>query len=52
MSYVIAAVFFLLWMLGLVTSYTIDGLIHILLFIAVGVLLLRFIGFAKSRRLP
>ena len=48
MSYTIAAVLFLLWGLGLVTSYTIDGLIHILLVVAVLVLLLRFIGFAKS----
>lgn len=50
MSYTIAAVFFMLWVLGLVTSYTIDGVIHIFLFFAIAVLMLRFIGFAKSRR--
>jgi len=32
-----------LWLLGLVTSYTMGGLIHVLLVIAVVVLLLRII---------
>jgi len=33
-----------LWLLGLVTSYTIGGLIHVLLVIAIVVVLLRIIG--------
>ena len=39
--YVIAAALFVLWLLGLVTSYTIGGIIHGLLVIAVVVVLLR-----------
>ncbi len=39
----IATVLIILWLLGLVSSYTIGGLIHVLLVIAVVVILLRFI---------
>lgn len=39
----IAVVLIILWLLGLVTSYTMGGFIHILLVIAVVVFLLRFI---------
>ena len=39
----IAVVLVLLWLLGFVTSYTMGGLIHILLVIAVVVILLRLI---------
>ena len=39
----IAVVLILLWMLGLVTSYTMGGFIHVLLVIAVIVVLLRLI---------
>jgi hypothetical protein len=35
MLYTIAAVILLLWLLGLVTSYTMGGLIHILLVVAI-----------------
>ena len=35
MLYTIAAVLVVLWLLGLVTSYTLGGFIHILLFLAV-----------------
>jgi len=35
MLYTIAVVFIVLWLLGLVTSYTMGGFIHILLVIAV-----------------
>lgn len=52
MSYAIAAVLLLLWGLGLVTSYTIDGLIHVLFFVALAILLLRLIGFVKARWSP
>jgi hypothetical protein len=40
----IAVILIVLWLLGLVTSTTMGGLIHVLLVIAVVVLLLRFIG--------
>ncbi len=44
MLYTIAVVLLILWLLGLVTSYTIGGFIHILLVIAIVVVLLRIIG--------
>ncbi len=40
----IIVILLILWLLGLVTSYTMGGLIHILLVIAIVVLLLRVIG--------
>ncbi|MES2007227.1 MAG: lmo0937 family membrane protein [Patescibacteria group bacterium] len=43
MLYTIAAILVILWILGLVTSYTIGGFIHILLVIAVIMVLLRLI---------
>lgn len=39
----IAVVLIILWLLGLVSSYTMGGLIHILLVIAIVVILLRLI---------
>lgn len=39
----IAAVLIVLWLLGMVSSYTIGGLIHILLVIAIVVVLVRVI---------
>ncbi len=39
----IAALFLILWFLGLVTSYTLGGFIHLLLVVAVIVLLVRVI---------
>jgi hypothetical protein len=39
----IAIILVVLWLLGLVSSYTMGGLIHILLVIAIVVLLLRVI---------
>lgn len=44
----IAVILVVLWLLGLVSSYTMGGFIHILLVIAVVVLLVRLI---KGRRL-
>ena len=41
MLYTIAVVLVVLWLLGLVTSYTMGGFIHILLVIAVVVILVR-----------
>jgi hypothetical protein len=39
----IAVILIILWLLGLVSSYTMGGLIHILLVIAIVVILLRII---------
>jgi hypothetical protein len=44
MLYTIAAVLLVLWLLGLVSSYTIGGFIHVLLVIAIVVVLLRIIS--------
>jgi Family of unknown function (DUF5670) len=43
MLYTIAVVLIILWLLGLVSSYTIGGFIHVLLVIAIIVVLLNFI---------
>lgn len=45
---IIAVVFLILWALGLVSSYTMGGFIHILLVVAVIVILVRLI---QGRRL-
>ena len=47
MLYTIAVVLLILWLLGLVTSYTIGGFIHVLLVIAIVVVLLRAISGRK-----
>jgi Family of unknown function (DUF5670) len=47
MLYTIAVVLLILWLLGLVTSYTLGGLIHILLVVAIIVVLLRVISGRK-----
>jgi Family of unknown function (DUF5670) len=43
MLYTIAVVLLILWLLGMVTAYTIGGFIHILLVIAIVMVLLRVI---------
>jgi hypothetical protein len=43
MLWTIAVVLLALWLLGLVTSYTMGGFIHVLLVIAVIVVLMRII---------
>ncbi|HZV98680.1 MAG TPA: lmo0937 family membrane protein [Methylophilaceae bacterium] len=43
MLYTIAVILLILWLLGLVSSYTLGGFIHVLLVIAIIVLLLRII---------
>ena len=48
MLYTIAVILIVLWLLGLVTSYTMGGLIHALLVIAIVVVLLRVISGRKS----
>jgi len=47
MLYTIAVVLIVLWLLGLVTSYTMGGFIHALIVIAVVVVLLRIISGRK-----
>ena len=43
MLWTIAVILLVLWVLGLVTSYTMGGFIHILLILAVVVVLIRVI---------
>ena len=47
MLYTIVVIILILWLLGLVTSYTMGGLIHILLVIA---LVLVLVNFFSGRR--
>ncbi len=44
MLYTIAVVMLILWILGLITSNTMGGFIHILLVIAIVVILMRLIN--------
>ena len=44
MLYTIAVILIVLWLLGMVSAYTMGGFIHVLLVIAVVVLLLRVIS--------
>ena len=44
MLYTIAVVLLVLWLLGIVSAYTMGGFIHVLLVIAVVVILLRVIS--------
>ena len=48
MLYTIAVVLLILWLLGLVSSYTIGGFIHVLLVLAIVVVLLRVISGRKA----
>ena len=43
MLWSIAVILIVLWALGMVTSYTVGGFIHILLFLAVAAVLIRLI---------
>jgi hypothetical protein len=43
MLYTVAVVLIILWLLGLITSYTMGGFIHILIVIAIIVVLIRII---------
>lgn len=47
MLYTIAVILVILWLLGMVTSFTMGGFIHILLIIAIVVILLRVISGRK-----
>lgn len=44
MLYTIAIILVVLWLLGLVSSYTIGGFIHILLIVAIIMVLVRLIS--------
>ena len=44
MLYTIAVILLIMWLLGLVTSYTLGGFIHILLVIALIVVIIRVIS--------
>jgi hypothetical protein len=44
MLYTIAIVLIVLWLLGLVSSYTMGGFVHVLLVLAVVLLLVRLIS--------
>jgi hypothetical protein len=48
MLWTIFVVLLALWLLGIVTSYTMGGFIHILLVIAIVVVLIRVIGGRKA----
>ena len=43
MLFTVAVILIVLWLLGVVTSYTMGGFIHVLLVIAIVVVLLRII---------
>jgi hypothetical protein len=47
MLYTIAVVLIILWLLGLVTSYTMGGFIHILLIVAIVMVLVNLISGRK-----
>lgn len=44
MLWTVAVILLVLWALGLVTSYTMGGFIHILIVVAIVVVLVRVIG--------
>ena len=48
MLYTVAVVLLILWVLGLVSSYTIGGFIHILLVVAVIMILVNLISGRKA----
>jgi hypothetical protein len=48
MLYTIAIILIVLWLLGLVTTYTIGGFIHVLLVIAVILILVNLISGRKA----
>jgi hypothetical protein len=48
MLWTIAVILLILWLLGLVSSFTIHGLIHILLVAAVIVIIVRLVGGGRT----
>ena len=47
MLFTIAAILVILWLLGLITAYTLGGFIHVLLVIAVVIIVVRIISGRK-----
>lgn len=43
MLWTIAVILLILWLLGMITSYTVGGLVHLLLVIAIVVIVMRII---------
>ena len=48
MLYTIAVILIILWLLGLITSYTMGGFVHVLLVIAIVVIVLRILSGRKA----
>ena len=48
MLWTIAVILLVLWALGMITSYTAGGVVHLLLVIAVIVIVLQFVGGRRS----
>ena len=48
MLYTVAVILIVLWMLGLVSSYTLGGFVHILLVVAVIMILVNFLSGRRS----
>jgi hypothetical protein len=48
MLWTIAVILLVLWALGMITSYTVGGVVHLLLVIALVVILFQFIGGRRS----
>jgi quinol-cytochrome oxidoreductase complex cytochrome b subunit len=49
MLWTILAILVVLWLLGLLTSYTMGGLIHLLLVVAVIIVIIRLVSGRRSR---
>ena len=49
MLYTIAVILIVLWLLGLVSSYTLSGFIHILLVIAIIMILVSLLGGGRKK---
>ncbi len=50
MLYTLAVILLILWLLGVVTSYTMGGVIHVLLVVALVMVLLNFISGRRGAR--
>ena len=48
MLYIVAVVFILLWLLGVISTYTMNGFVHILLVVAIVMILVRLITGRKE----
>lgn len=48
MLWTVFAILLVLWLLGMVSNYTMNGFIHILLVVAIAVFLIRVIGGGRS----